>query len=98
MAAESTTPAAAAATLAKKGRVKKLLIGHFSSRYDDNNDFVTEVASLFENVIISEEGKKILLESSIEVIDASDKNIEIAKFHAKKDNFCLLYSSPSPRD
>ena len=48
-----------AATLAKKGRVKKLLIGHFSSRYDDNNDFVTEVASLFENVIISEEGKKI---------------------------------------
>ena len=48
-----------AATLAKKGRVKKLLIGHFSSRYDDNNDFITEVASLFENVIISEEGKKI---------------------------------------
>ena len=48
-----------AAILAKKGRVKKLLIGHFSSRYDDNNDFVTEVASLFENVIISEEGKKI---------------------------------------
>ena len=48
-----------AATLAKKGRVKKLLIGHFSSRYDDNNDFITEVASIFENVIISEEGKKI---------------------------------------
>ena len=48
-----------AATLAKKGRVKKLLIGHFSSRYDDNNDFIREVASIFENVIISEEGKKI---------------------------------------
>ena len=48
-----------AATLAKKGRVKKLLIGHFSSRYDDNNDFITEAASIFENVIISEEGKKI---------------------------------------
>ena len=48
-----------AATLAKKGRVKKLLIGHFSSRYDDNNDFIAEVASIFENVIISEEGKKI---------------------------------------
>ena len=48
-----------AATLAKKGRVKKLLIGHFSSRYDDNNDFITEVASIFENVIVSEEGKKI---------------------------------------
>ena len=48
-----------AATLAKKGRVKKLLIGHFSSRYDYNNDFITEAASIFENVIISEEGKKI---------------------------------------
>ena len=48
-----------AAILAKKGRVKKLLIGHFSSRYDDNNDFITEAASIFENVIISEEGKKI---------------------------------------
>ena len=48
-----------AATLAKKGRVKKLLIGHFSSRYNDNNDFIKEVASIFENVIISEEGKKI---------------------------------------
>ena len=48
-----------AAKLAKKGRVKKLLIGHFSSRYDDYNVFNTEVASIFENVIISEEGKKI---------------------------------------
>ena len=48
-----------AATLAKKGRVKKLLIGHFSSRYDDNKEFITEAASIFENVIISEEGKKI---------------------------------------
>ena len=48
-----------AATLAKKGNVKKLLIGHFSSRYDDYNDFITEVVTIFKNVIISEEGKKI---------------------------------------
>ena len=48
-----------AATLAKKGNVKKLLIGHFSSRYDDYNDFITEVSTIFKNVIISEEGKKI---------------------------------------
>tara|TARA_B100001989_G_scaffold136621_1_gene96732 strand:- start:631 stop:1536 length:906 start_codon:yes stop_codon:yes gene_type:complete len=48
-----------AAKLAKKGRVKKLLIGHFSSRYDDDNVFNTEASSIFENVIISEEGKKI---------------------------------------
>ena len=48
-----------AATLAKKGRVKKLLIGHFSSRYDDYNDFISEVVTIFKNVVISEEGKKI---------------------------------------
>ena len=38
-------------------------------------------------------------------IDASKKNIEIAKHHLKKSNlsikyynYCLLYTSPSPRD
>ena len=29
-------------------------------------------------------------------IDASEKNIQVAKLHAKKN--CLLYTSPSPRD
>ena len=48
-----------AAILAEKGNVKKLLIGHFSSRYDDYNDFILEVSTIFKNVIISEEGKKI---------------------------------------
>ena len=48
-----------AATLAKKGCVKKLLIGHFSSRYDNYNEFEKEVSDIFENVIISEEGKEI---------------------------------------
>ena len=39
-------------------------------------------------------------------IDASEKNIQVAKLHAKKNNLdikyycnsCLLYTSPSPRD
>ena len=53
----STT--ADAAILAKKGKVKRLLIGHFSSRYDDFNEFAKEVRTIFENVIISDEGKKI---------------------------------------
>ena len=48
-----------AAILAEKGNVKKLLIGHFSSRYDDYNDFILEVSTIFKNVIISKEGKKI---------------------------------------
>ena len=53
----STT--ADAAILAKKGKVKRLLIGHFSSRYDDFNEFAEEVGTIFENVIIADEGKKI---------------------------------------
>ena len=53
----STT--ADAAILAKKGKVKRLLIGHFSSRYDDFNEFAEEVRTIFENVIIADEGKKI---------------------------------------
>ncbi len=53
----STT--ADAAILAKKGKVKRLLIGHFSSRYDHFDEFAEEVGTIFENVIISDEGKKI---------------------------------------
>ena len=48
-----------AAKLAKQGKVKQLLIGHFSSRYDDYSMFYKEVVSVFENVILSEEGKKV---------------------------------------
>lgn len=48
-----------AAKLAKQGKVKQLLIGHFSSRYDDYFTFYKEVTSVFENVILSEEGKKV---------------------------------------
>ena len=48
-----------AANLANKGAVKQLLIGHFSSRYDDYSNFLKEVKVIFDNVILSEEGKKI---------------------------------------
>ncbi len=48
-----------AANLANKGAVKQLLIGHFSSRYDDYSSFLNEVKVIFDNVILSEEGKKI---------------------------------------
>lgn len=48
-----------AAKLAKQGKVKQLLIGHFSSRYDDYSTFYKEVTSVFENVILSDEGKKV---------------------------------------
>ena len=42
------------------------------------------------------------LGANVTGIDASKKNIEIAKVHAQKSklniNYCLLYTSPSPRD
>ena len=50
-----------AANLALKSNSKKLLIGHFSSRYDDYSLFFKEVRDIFPNVIISEEGKKIVI-------------------------------------
>jgi ribonuclease Z len=45
-----------AATLAKKAGVKKLLLGHFSSRYIDLEPFKTEARQIFENTEIAEEG------------------------------------------
>ena len=48
-----------AAKLALKANVGKLLIGHFSSRYDDYQEFLNESKEIFENVELSEDGKKI---------------------------------------
>jgi ribonuclease Z len=45
-----------AATMAKKGKVKKLLIGHFSSKYHELTEFETEARSVFENTEIALEG------------------------------------------
>lgn len=50
-----------AAKLALKANVKKLLIGHFSSRYEWYDEFLEEVKIIFRNVMLSEEGKKIEL-------------------------------------
>jgi ribonuclease Z len=37
--------------------VKKLLLGHFSSRYGDLEPLLKEAKSYFTNSILSEEGK-----------------------------------------
>ncbi len=50
-----------AANLALMSNSKKLLIGHFSSRYEDYRLFYEEVREIFPNVVISEEGKKIVI-------------------------------------
>ena len=46
-----------AALMAKKGKVKKLLIGHFSSKYHDLAEFGTEARVVFENTENALEGE-----------------------------------------
>lgn len=45
-----------AALIAKKGRVKKLLIGHFSSKYHELGEFEKEARSVFDNTEVALEG------------------------------------------
>lgn len=45
-----------AAGIAKKGDVKKLLIGHFSSKYELLDDFLHEACAVFENTELALEG------------------------------------------
>lgn len=45
-----------AATIAKKGQVKKLMIGHFSARYDDLFPLLEEAREIFPDTIPAEDG------------------------------------------
>jgi ribonuclease Z len=45
-----------AALIAKKANVKKLLIGHFSSKYDTLEEFEKEAREVFENTELAIEG------------------------------------------
>lgn len=45
-----------AASIAKKGNVKKLLIGHFSSKYEILDEFLTEAKEVFENTELAIQG------------------------------------------
>jgi ribonuclease Z len=49
--------AAEAATIAKTGRVQKLLIGHFSARYKDLNIVLTEATKIFPDTALAIEGE-----------------------------------------
>ncbi len=48
-----------AATLAKKAGAKKLLLGHYSARYKELEDFKKESATVFPNTLLAEEGDVI---------------------------------------
>ena len=49
-----------AASIAKQANAKKLILGHYSSRYNNTEDFRTEAQTIFENVELAESGKVFL--------------------------------------
>lgn len=49
------------ATIAKKANVKQLILGHYSTRYDDISEFKKEANEVFENVVLAEDGKNFEL-------------------------------------
>ncbi len=51
-----------AAEMAKISDVKKLMIGHFSSKYDDLYPLLAEAKEVFENTILALEGKVVTIE------------------------------------
>lgn len=46
-----------AATIAKKASVGTLILGHYSTRYNGYNEFKSEAETVFENVLLSKDGK-----------------------------------------
>jgi len=50
-----------AATIALKGQVGSLIIGHFSSRYDEVDEFLVESKLVFEKTQIAEQGKTFII-------------------------------------
>lgn len=50
-----------AATIAKKASVKKLILGHYSSRYKNKTQFLDEAKNIFNNSHLSEDLKRFLI-------------------------------------
>jgi len=55
------TTALQAGTIAQKAHVKQLMIGHYSARYKDLQPLLEEAQSVFNNTILSVEGKSIVI-------------------------------------
>ncbi len=50
-----------AATIAKKGNVKRLLIGHFSSKYEELDEFLIEAKEVFANTDLALQGVSYII-------------------------------------
>lgn len=48
-----------AATIAKKAGVKKLVLGHYSTRYSNIEEFKTQAMEIFDDVYLADDGKVI---------------------------------------
>jgi ribonuclease Z len=48
--------ASQAATVAKRAQVGMLILGHYSSRYSDDSEFLKEASAIFENAYLADEG------------------------------------------
>ena len=48
-----------AATIAKEAEVEQLIIGHFSSRYDDETPLLAQAQEIFPATILAKEGLTI---------------------------------------
>ena len=46
-----------------EGKVKQLLIGHFSARYEDESILLQEASDIFPNTLLARETLKISIES-----------------------------------
>ncbi len=51
-----------AATIAKEAQVKKLILGHYSTRYDNIEFFKEEAETVFSNCVLADDGVEIIVE------------------------------------
>ena len=56
------TTAMEAAIIARDAEVKKLIIGHFSARYESDELFLTEAKTIFPNTMLAHEGLCVTIE------------------------------------
>ncbi len=62
-----------AATVALNAQVGQLILGHYSSRYNDDDEFLLEAKTVFQNVELATEGKVIQIGPAVVSNEESDE-------------------------
>jgi ribonuclease Z len=68
------TTAQQAAQLAKTAKVGSLLMGHYSSRYQDLNPLLQEAQAVFPKSQLSEQGKRYRIGDAQEIVEKAGEN------------------------